>query len=167
MRTSRFFHGAQPKRHAAETYIFFRRWKIMLFICELKFLKIREKVFLQSLDWEDEQNLKTNIFSNSTSLKLPFVLCHGILLLPVPEIAVFFGPPYCTYCISDNSGIRGSKRIIVTVSQNLVFLCVFLKFKKYNFDYFWLDFRKQRTQHYLARPSAMQIRIIISNIIYL
>ena len=39
----------------------------------------------------DEQNKKNiYIFSNSTSLKFSFALCHGILLPPVPEIAVFW-----------------------------------------------------------------------------
>ena len=51
--------------------------------------KIREKVFLQLLDWGmNKIKKKTNIISNSTSLKLSFAYCHGILLPTVPEIAV-------------------------------------------------------------------------------
>ena len=38
----------------------------------------------------DEQVQKTNIFFNSTSLKLSFALCHGILLPPGPDMAVFW-----------------------------------------------------------------------------
>ena len=55
--------------------------------CVLKFPEIREKVFTINGSG-NEQNLKkkTNIFSNSTSLKLSFALCNGILLPSVPKM---------------------------------------------------------------------------------
>ena len=43
-----------------------------------------QKGFLTIAGSGDEQNQKINIFLNSTSLKLSFALCHGILLPPVP-----------------------------------------------------------------------------------
>ena len=42
------------------------------------------------------KNKKTNIFSNSTSLKLSFALCHGSLLPSFPEIAIFWATLICT-----------------------------------------------------------------------
>ena len=54
----------------------------------------------------DEQNKKTNMFPNSTSLKLSFALCHGILLKPVPEIAVFWDHPIVHTCNAYDNNIH-------------------------------------------------------------
>ena len=91
VRTQRFFfYGAQSIRNAAETYnVFFSRiflwvqnmekWcKFIKKCCLIKFQKIRARVFTIA-GLGDEQNQKTNMFSNS-SLMLSFALCHGILL---------------------------------------------------------------------------------------
>ena len=60
-------YGAQPIRNAAETYNFF---------------------FADFLVGSKYGKLFIIIFSNFTSLKLSFALCHRILTPPVPEIAV-------------------------------------------------------------------------------
>ena len=71
-----FFYEAQSMRNAVKTYdIFFRG-----------FPKSANRFFIIAGWPGGEQNQKTNNFSNSTSPKLSFALCHGILLPPVPEI---------------------------------------------------------------------------------
>ena len=92
-----FFYGAQPIRNAAETYnIFFAdfldgskygRWCISQKNLRNKISENPLKGFLQSLDRGMNKIKKKNIFSNSTSLKLSFALCQGILL---PPVAVFW-----------------------------------------------------------------------------
>ena len=58
----------------------------------LKLLKIREKVFYNSWigGWTKS---KTNIFSNFTSLKLSFALCHKNFTPPVPLDSSLVGHP--------------------------------------------------------------------------
>ena len=72
---AQIFYGAQSIRNAAEN---------------------PRTGFLQSPDRGMNKNKKTNIFSNSTSLKLSFALCHGSLLPSFPEIAIFWATLICT-----------------------------------------------------------------------
>ena len=52
------------------------------------------------------------------SLKISFTLCHGILLLPVPEIAVFLGHPDVhiglltrSFCTCENIGQSENSKV--------------------------------------------------------
>ena len=97
----RFFYGVQSTRNAAETYnIFFSRifgwvkiWKYDLNSWEILCIKIsenpRKKVFYNRCWWTKLKN--EYIFElYIMHITQAFFCPHGILLPPVPEIAVFW-----------------------------------------------------------------------------
>ena len=122
-----FLYGAQSIRNATETYNIFFLADLLIGskygkLCKFTFLcnKIPvnpQKGFLQSLD--RGTNKIKNDFSNSTSQKLSFVLCYRILLPPVPDISVFFGPPYYTY-----PGLQMGTTQMHTGILNNLFMCL-------------------------------------------
>ena len=84
-----FFHGALSIRNATETYK-----KIADFLVGSKYEKWCK--FIKNVVLGEEQNLKTNIFSNPKSLKLSFAPGRGRFhvkgcILGHPNVNIFLG----------------------------------------------------------------------------